>query len=257
MLLAFDDHGHGPVVVLLHGFPLDRSIWDGLIGPLSAAHRVIAPDLRGHGRSPATPGPYSMEDLADDVLETLEAEGVPPPYVLVGHSMGGYVALAFAEAHPDRLRALVLLSSRALADMPEAARRRLETAEALDREGTTEPLLGMVDAMLAADNRRSRPELVEHVGGLIRGTSAVGAAGALRGMASRPDRHDVLQALEVPLLVIAGADDAIVPAEESSAMADAAPGGRLQSIDGAGHLAPIEAPDATAGVLLSFLGDLT
>ena len=256
MLLGFDDRGHGPSVVLLHGFPLDRSIWDGLLGPLAVAHRLIVPDLRGHGRSPATPGPYPMEDLADDVLETLEAESVPPPYVLVGHSMGGYVALAFAEAHPDRLRALILLSSRASADTPEAAERRLASAETLDREGTTDSLLGMVDTMLATDNRRARPELVEQVGALIRGTPAVGAAGALRGMSARPDRHDVLRALDVPLLVVAGNDDAIVPPEESAAMADAAPDGRLATIPGAGHLAPLEVPGATAGVLLSFLGGL-
>jgi pimeloyl-ACP methyl ester carboxylesterase len=257
MRLSFDEQGTGPAVVLLHGFPLDRSMWSSQLGMLSNHHRVIAPDLRGHGQSPTPPGPYPMEELADDVIETLDAAGVEPPYVVGGLSMGGYVALAMAGRHPDRLRGLMLLNTRAGADQPEAAANRQAKAAALEQEGSTESLTAMVELLIPETTRNSRPELVDHVVAMIRQASPIGAAGALRGMAMRPDRLEVLRRLTVPLLVIAGADDAIVPEAEAQAMAEAAPVADLIVIPEAGHLTPMEAPGATNAAIRSFLDRLT
>ncbi|RUL89769.1 alpha/beta fold hydrolase [Tautonia sociabilis] len=256
MRLAIEQQGSGPAVVLLHGFPLDRTMWANQLGALSDRHRVVAPDLRGHGQSPSPPGPYPMEDLAADVVETLDALGVEPPYVVGGLSMGGYVALALADRFPDRLLGLMLLNTRAGADSPEVARNREATAQAIEREGSTSPLSGMVDKLFAPAHRRSRPDLVDQVAEVIRRTPPEGAAGALRGMAMRPDRLGVIRSLRVPVLVIAGAEDAIVPEAESRAMADAAADGELIVIPGAGHLSPMEAPGETAAAVQSFLARL-
>lgn len=257
MRLSFDEQGTGPAVVLLHGFPLDRTMWSSQLGMLSNHHRVIAPDLRGHGQSPSPPGPYPMEDLAADVVETLDAAGVEPPYVVGGLSMGGYVALAMAERYPDRLRGLILLNTRAGADSPEAAANRESKAAALVQEDSTGSLTAMLDLLIPETTRNSRPELVDQVAAMIRQTSPIGAAGALRGMAIRPDRHDVLRRLAVPVLVIAGAEDAIVPEAEAQAMAEAAPQGEFIIIPGAGHLTPMEASGATNTAIRSFLERLT
>lgn len=135
MLLAFTEQGSGPVVVLLHGFPLNRVMWAEQIQTLSAAHRVIAPDLRGHGDSPAPDAVYTMDSMADDVVELLDGLGVAEPVVVGGLSMGGYVALAMALKHPCRLRGLMLIDTRAAADAPEAAKGREVTAQAVLKAG--------------------------------------------------------------------------------------------------------------------------
>lgn len=253
MQLAFDERGQGPAAVLLHGFPFDRSMWSGPLEVLSAHYRVIAPDLRGHGQSEAPPGPYPMEELAADVVDTLDAAGIEPPYVVGGLSMGGYVALAMADRHADRLAALVLMNTRAGADAPEVRANREATARKVEEAGSSESLAGMVDRLFATGNRLARPELVEQIAGVIRRTPPAGAAGALRGMAIRPDRLDVLRRFDRPVLVIAGEEDEIVPRPESEAMAEAAPKGELVVVPGAGHLTPLEAPAVTDAALLDFL----
>src|SRR4051794_31840791 len=122
MLLSCDEAGPGPAVVLLHGFPLNRTMWAQQLTQVGTAYRVIAPDLRGHGSTPAPAGVYTMDEMAGDVLETLDALGLNVPVVLGGLSMGGYVALAAVARAPERFRALMLLDTRAGADTPEAAR---------------------------------------------------------------------------------------------------------------------------------------
>src|SRR3954471_9509993 len=122
MLLNYSDDGPGPVVVLLHGFPLDHTMWESQIQTLGSIYRVIAPDLRGHGRSAAPDGIYPIDDMADDVVEMLDALRISEPVVVGGLSMGGYVALSLAARYPKRLRGLMLMNTRAGADSPEAAR---------------------------------------------------------------------------------------------------------------------------------------
>src|SRR4051812_16873266 len=132
MLLAYDDDGPGPVVVLLHGFPLNRKIWSAQEASVGSIYRVIAPDLRGHGQSAAPAGVYTMDDMAGDVLELLDALQVDGPVVLGGLSMGGYVALSLLALAPERVRALMLIDTRASADTPEAARNREELARVVE-----------------------------------------------------------------------------------------------------------------------------
>src|SRR5438270_3134912 len=113
MLLAYEDQGLGPVVVLLHGFPLDHTMWESQLTTLGSLYRVITPDLRGHGKSAAPDGIYPVEDMADDVVELLDSLRITEPIVLGGLSMGGYVAMALAVRHPKRLRGLMLMDTKA------------------------------------------------------------------------------------------------------------------------------------------------
>ena len=145
MDLAYADEGPGPVVVLLHGFPLSRAMWEEQLAGIGSIYRVIAPDLRGFGESPVPEGVYTMDAMADDVVELLETLDIMGPVVVGGLSMGGYVALSLAARYPTRVRALILMDTRAGADTPEAAQGREATARAVLADDSARPV---VDAML-------------------------------------------------------------------------------------------------------------
>jgi len=257
MLLNYDDYGPGPVVVLLHGFPLDRTFWRCQRETLGSMYRVIAPDLRGHGRSAAPAGVYTIGEMAHDVVELLDALEVREPVVVVGHSMGGYLALDLAVNHARRLRGLVLINTRAGADAPATATVREELARQVEASGTAEAVVGsMIGKMFAPGSYERHAVAVGETKAQMERTSAVGVAGALRGMAIRPDRTADLAAIAVPSLVITGSEDQMIPPSESRSMAAAIPGATLVEIAGAGHMAPIEEPAAVNAALLEFLREL-
>jgi pimeloyl-ACP methyl ester carboxylesterase len=257
MLLAYDDYGPGPVVVLLHGFPLNRSMWSSQVATVGAEYRVIAPDLRGHGETAAPEGVYTMDDMAEDVVELLNALQITEPIVLGGLSMGGYVALALTLRHPARVRGLILMDTRAGADPPEVALSREEMARKIDATGKIGHVIdGLLPKLFSEMTRMRRPELIGPVREAMENTPARGVAGALRGMATRPDRTGDLGRITVPVLVMVGADDVITPPEEARKMAAALPNSELVIIPDAGHLAPLENPRPCNEAILRFLGRL-
>jgi pimeloyl-ACP methyl ester carboxylesterase len=252
--------GEGMPLVLLHGFPLDHSMWRAQIEHFAGPYRVIAPDLRGFGRSPlgdaASAAVSTMAEMADDVAALLDALDVGEPVVLCGLSMGGYVAFELWRRHSARLRALVLCDTRAAADSPEAAQGRHATAERLMHEGSN--LLGetMVPKLFAASTFEAQPDLVRGLRERMVATSPAAAAAALRGMAVRSDSRDLLREITVPTLVVVGEHDAISTVDEMRAIADSLPNARFNVINGAGHMAPSEAPAAFNAVLDGFLSDV-
>jgi pimeloyl-ACP methyl ester carboxylesterase len=257
MLLAYDDYGPGPVVVLLHGFPLNRKIWSAQETSVGSIYRVIAPDLRGHGESAAPAGVYTMDAMAGDVLELLEALQINEPVVLGGLSMGGYVALALMALAPARFRALMLMDTRAGADTPEASRSREELARVVETTGSTRHVVdAMLPKLFSEETRSRRADLIAPVRHGMERLSPRAVAGALRGMAQRPDRMSELASLTVPTLVLVGEHDAITPPDEARRMATAIPDAQLAIIPDAGHLAPLENPEAANEAILDFLGKL-
>jgi pimeloyl-ACP methyl ester carboxylesterase len=254
MQLAYEDTRSDPVVVLLHGFPLSRKMWVDQLAFLRPTHRVIAPDLRGHGDSPAPEGIYSMDQMADDVVGLLDGLGVTEPIVLGGLSMGGYVALSLVVRYPQRVRGLILLDTRAAADTPEAARTREETARTVLREGSAGSIIEtMVPRLFGKTTLERHPEKIEPMLAVMERTSAQGVAGALRGMAIRPDRRSDLPKIPQPTLVLVGADDVISPPAEAREIAAALPEAKLEVIPAAGHLAPYENPAAANAAIRRFL----
>jgi 3-oxoadipate enol-lactonase len=257
MLLAFDDVGPGPVVVLIHGFPFDRSMWSHQRSSVGSIYRLILPDLRGHGTSAAPDGIYTVDEMADDVLELLDALQIEEPVVIGGLSMGGYVALSIAARHPERLKALMLINTRASADSPEAARVREELARQVEATGDTEPVVAaMLPKVFAKATFEHHPELVARMHGRMARTPARAIVGTLRGLAIRPDRTGDLPGINVPTLVLAGQSDALIPLEESESMARHIPGARLVVVPEAGHMAPVENYHATDAAILEFLQSL-
>jgi len=213
---------------------------------------VVAPDLRGFGESGmgGARGPVPMQAYAED-LRALMAELGLGPVILVGHSMGGYIALAFARAHPELVRGLVLVGTRSGADSAEGAAGRLALAEKVGAQGAQVAIDAIAPKMLSP---HADPKLGPPMRALMKDASDAGIIGALRGMAERPDSTPFLGGLAMKTLVITGADDALIPPEQSEAMAAALPDATLKLIPGAGHLVALEQPDAFNAALKAWMG---
>ncbi|MDX2036223.1 MAG: alpha/beta fold hydrolase [Isosphaeraceae bacterium] len=255
MILPHDDLGdpQAPALVLLHGLALDGSMWSEIASGLAERCRLILPDLRGQGRAQVPTSGYEIDDLADDVVETLDDLGIDR-CVLGGLSMGGYVALSIAVRRPDRLRGLLLLQTRAGAHTPAAAEARRATADAIERSGDLRDFADSLTSKLFAESTyTAQPALVQRVRDAIGRTDPSGLARTLRGLASRPDRTSALPSIDVPTLVVAGIDDRIVPLEEARELAARIPGAGLVEIDRAGHLSPLEAPEPTSQAIRDYL----
>ena len=254
--LAFVDQGAGTPVVLLHGFPLDHSMWNAQIDALSENYRVIVPDLRGFGRSGASDGTVTMQQFADDLASLLDGLEIDQPVVLCGLSMGGYVALQFWQKYRSRLRGLILCDTRAVCDTPETAAARREMAERVLREGPAPLVEGMVPKLFARTTAQEQPEMVDSLRRIMMDSNPRAIAAAARGMAQRPEMVSRLAEIDCPTLVIVGAQDAISTPDEMRAIARAIPNTRFVEIAGCGHMSPMERPAEVSAAMLEFLGGL-
>ncbi len=247
--LSVETRGAGPAVLFIHGYPLDRTIWQHQMAELDGFRR-IAPDLRGMGRSDAPDLGYSMATYAEDLAGLLEVLG-EETVVLCGHSMGGYVALEFLRRHPDRVRGLVLVDSKAEADSPEGRKAR-DAQLALVRDAGLTALADQMAPKLLAEGAPAA--LLDQVRAMILASPLPGVAGALGAMRDRADSRVLLPELgRLPVLVISGDGDALIPASAAEALADAIPGASLEIIAGAGHLPMLEQPEAVTAALHRFL----
>ncbi|MDP2874735.1 MAG: alpha/beta hydrolase [Holophaga sp.] len=244
--IAYTDRGSGIPLVFLHGFPLNRDAWSKQVDAFRIAFRVIVPDLRGFGESESSRGAVSMSCFAEDLL-TLLQHLKTGPIILVGHSMGGYIALAFAKAFPQMLRGLVLVGTKAAADSPEAAEARRGTAEKVRLEGVSVVVDPMAVKMLSSSNTDSA--MASSVRALMTSSKSEGLVSALLGMAERQDAGAWLETITVPTLIITGADDMIIPPGESEVLAKAIPNATLKVIPEAGHLVAFEQADAFNEIL--------
>lgn len=257
MLLAIDDVGPGPAVVLIHGFPLDRGMWEAQTAEVGSIYRIIAPDLRGAGASAVPDGVYTVDLLADDVIETLDALELDDPVVIGGLSMGGYVALSIAVRYPGRVRGLMLMNTRASADPPATAQVREDLARQLEATGKPDAVVdSMFPKLFAPATYAGHPDLIGRMKERALRSNPQGLANTLRGLAVRPDRTASLGRIAAPTLVLAGSADQLIPAADSQTLADGIPGARLVTIPDAGHLAPLENKAAANAAILDFLGGL-
>lgn len=226
-------------LLLIHAFPLDARMWDGqILADLLSRERVIAPNLPGFGGSePAPMGVMTMAVAARTCIDAMDEAGVERA-VICGLSMGGYVALELWHSAPERIAGLVLANTRSQADTPEAAEGRRKLAERLSTEGN---VLIASPPLLLSENAS------EHLGDLVRHTiadqpvSAIAAASI--GMSQRRDYTEDLAGVGVPTLVVTSDLDTLIRSEVTAQLADRIPGAALATIQGAGHLSNLEAPE--------------
>jgi 3-oxoadipate enol-lactonase len=252
--IAFDDVGTGLPVVFLHAFPLNRTMWDPQIGALVAECRCIAIDMRGFGDS-APAEPYSMDRYADDVagvLDTLQIERA----VIVGLSMGGYVAFAFWRRHRARVRALVLADTRSAADTVEVLERRRELLDAAETQGPTAVANMQIAGLVGKTTRDKRPDIYDSMHRMMAQAPIEGVIGAIHAIMERPDSTPTCSTIDVPTLIVVGEEDALTPPKEAHKLNGAISGSRVEIIQQAGHLSNVERPAAFNTVVSEFLASL-
>lgn len=251
--LAYDDVGTGPVILLIHGFPLNRSMWRPQLGDLVAAgYRVITPDLRGFGDSDEPDGPYSMDLFSDDLIGLLDHLEISHA-VVAGMSMGGYVLFNLLERFPERISAAVFVVTRSVADDEAGRARRLQLAGEVLKFGPQVVADLFHPLMFAPGTVAARPKLAEEVYGLMVNTGSRGLSGGLLAMRERPDVTPLLRSIRTPSLVIGAEQDLACPVEHPRMIADGIPGSRLELIADAGHLVNLEQPNQFNLLLLDFL----
>ena len=252
--LAYDEAGSGTPLLLVHGWPFDRTMWAGQLGGLATYARVLAPDLRGVGESTVS-GPYTIDQYADDLVAFLDSLGIASA-VVCGLSMGGYIAFAMLRRHRERIRALILADTRATADTDEARANRARLITLIEQEGTTALAARQIEPTLGRSTLERQPLLVETVRRMMASVPPEGAIGALRAMAARPDSTPLLGTIDVPTLVVGGAEDGITPPDVLRGMAASIPESRVEILEQGGHLCPLERPAAFNHLVSEFLGAL-
>ena len=253
--LAFDDTGSGRPVILLHGYPFNRTLWNAQVVALKDNYRVITPDLRGFGESETSDEPATMARMAEDIARLMDVLDLPSA-IIGGLSMGGYVVLSFYKQFPKRVDALVLADTRPQADTEEGKQNRVKQREQILREGMSATAGSMLPKLLTPETISTRPGVVDRIHTMIMNTKPAGAAAALLGMATREDQTDLLRQIRVPTLILVGREDPITPVQDSQLMHELIDGSRLIILEDAAHVANLEQPDSFNGLLRSFLAKL-
>jgi len=254
--LAYDARGIGPTLVLLHAFPLDRTMWTGQLKGLSSDCHVIVPDAFGFGGTPLPSEGWTIDGLADSVALLLDSIDQTEPVILGGLSMGGYVALAFARRHPQRLRGLILADTRAEPDSAEAKAGRAAMIELGLKSGSSAVIEKMLPNMLSPVSFAERPEVVATVRRIVSTQKPESIAAALGALRDRPDARPGLSTIKVPTLIIVGEDDKITPPDAARTLNSAISQSKLVIISGAGHLSHLEAPEAFNAAIREFVNSL-
>lgn len=253
--LAYSDQGTGLPIVLLHAFPLNRTMWAAQEKALSLHFRVITIDLRGHGESDAPLWHYTLDQAADDVRALLDHRSIQQA-VFAGLSMGGYILFAFYRKYADRVKGMVLADTRAQADTPEGKEGRFQMAQTAYKKGPAAIADIMIPKLLSPATIQTKPEILRNVRSMIEGNQISGIAGDLMAMAERPDSIPLLRQITCPTQIIVGELDLSTPPSDAKLMAEQIPGTRLAIIPGAAHLSNLEQPEAFNQIVGSFLSDL-
>jgi 3-oxoadipate enol-lactonase len=245
-------------VLFIHGFPFDHTMWRHQLAALSG-WRCIAPDLRGFGGSPSEEpdeaGQYSVAIYANDLMAHLDRLGIRET-VVCGLSMGGYIAFELLRSHPTRVTAAILCNTKATADTREAKEDRDAMAALVRQRGAIAIAEKLLPRLLSPATVKNQPQVVEEVRAMITRSSVNGIVGALHALRDRPDSTPLLKRIGVPVLLVTGEDDQIIPASLMRELANVIPGAEFVTIGAAGHVTPLEQPRAVNAAITAFLRKL-
>ncbi len=254
-IVGYAEAGQGRPLVLIHGYPLNRTMWEPQLSGLAGIARMIAPDLWGFGesvpRADTTIGTY-----ADQVCDLLDARGLTDPVVLCGLSMGGYIVFEFFRRYPKRVAGVILANTKATPDSAEGKAGRDQSAALATEKGAGAIAAQMLPKLLSPKTYQAKPKVVEQAAHIMSTATVEGIVAALRAMRDRPDSTPTLAKIQTPALVIAGADDQFFPKSEFENMARALPHGKLELLPDAGHLSNLEQPELFNRAVQEFLQTL-
>jgi pimeloyl-ACP methyl ester carboxylesterase len=248
--IRFSDTGKGRVIVLLHGFPETLEVWDEFAVKLARHFRIIAIDLPGHGESPCIGYIHTMELMAESVKAVMQSLSLRR-YLIAGHSMGGYAALAFAELYGDQLTGICLFHSSALSETPEKRKERDRVIELVKRD-TKHYINEVITSLFATENVSLFKEDIRELKHIAAGISRQGIINALEGMKERAKRDWILQYGKFPVLFIAGKNDRIIPYESILKQAESVKNAKVLMLENSGHMGFIEEKKLAQDALLKF-----
>lgn len=243
-------------VVLIHGFPFNHEMWGPQIELLERKFRVIAYDVRGHGKSGVGDGQYMLEIFVDDLIGMLDYLKINKA-VLCGLSMGGYISLRAVERNPERVSALILADTQARADSNEAKLRRAAAIKSVKVNGVSAYAESFVKAVFAPQSFTTKSDAVEKIKRIIQSNSSLGICGTLLALASRTDTTESLPAIKVPTLILVGEHDAVTPPSASQEMHSRIPNSEIHIIPNAAHMSNLENPEEFNRHIMNFLGKLS
>ena len=251
--VSYRDLGSGPCIVLLHGYLETGAIWEQFAGLLTKTHRVLLPDLPGHGSSGIWGKVHSMDDLAGAIGSILDNEGIEK-ILLVGHSMGGYVTMAFAQLYPDRLSGYCLFHSTCFADSEEKKTNREREISLVLCNKKRQIINVNIPKGFADSNLERLADQIDQAKKIALGNSDPGIIALLNGMKERPDRTVVLQDPSLPVLLIGGMRDNYIPGEVFEKLMDLAPHAEVLRLHESGHMGFMEEPEKAAEALIRMKG---
>lgn len=246
-----------PLLVLLHGFPLDHEMWRPQVVKLAVQCRVVAPDFPGFGSATNLATPNSIDAMADFVVEILNGLANPGKTIICGLSMGGYVALSLAHRHPSRIDGLILADTRAEPDDDTGKANRDRMIAVVRKDGPSAIIDQMLAKLIGTTTQQTQPHVVKQVQSLGSRQPPQSIESALIAMRDRSDARPWLAKIKMPTLVIVGDEDVVTPLEMANNLVKGINGAQLEVIPRAGHLSNLENPATFNGVVSRFVSQIS
>ena len=254
--LSYNDVGESDTpVIFLHGYPFNKSMWQGQLASLKSTNRAIAIDIRGFGKSTDEKSMLSLDLFGDDLIAFMDKLDIEKA-IICGLSMGGYLALNAITRFPERFEALILCDTQCVADTAEGKKKRYATIEQINREGADEFTEKFIKSVFHPDSLKSKKAVVESLRNVVRSNSKQTLTAGLTALAERSETCSSLDAIQVPTLIICGREDELTPLAQSEYMHEQIEGSLLKIIDDAGHVSNLEHPDEFNKHLQDFLNTL-
>jgi len=252
-MLAYSKFGTGIPLIFVHAFPLSKKMWETHQTQFSRNFQVILIDMPGFGESPLQLEEFSLKAIAKEILSTLNNLGIKEKAIFTGVSMGGYALFELWRQAAERFRAMVLTSTRAFADTPEARERRFKTIELVMEKGSKVLAEKMLPNLLGKSTLEDKKDLVKQISDWVTSANPQAIRAALLAMAERIDSTPTLKEISVPTLVVSGQEDMFIPTAEMKLMAELISKAQFSVINKAGHLPNLEQPLVFNDVFLHFL----
>ena len=253
--VSYSLHGKGQKLILLHGFGETASVWREIVNDLSKDYEVLVPDIPGSGDSPAIDD-MTMDGLATAVHALASSLGWKK-YVLIGHSMGGYISLAYADLFPAALNALGLFHSTAYADSEEKISTRKKGIQFIKDNGAAAFLRSTTANLFAPETKKQRPELIDRIVASGTGFSEEVLISYYEGMIQRPDRTHILSQVPYPVLIIMGKYDQAVPVKDNLQLCKLPKVAYIHTLFQSGHMGMLEETQRSISILRQFMADLS